>query len=62
MGNPVPCKVCHGEGGCFDAGHWYPCKWCKSAWNEQLPPINLPVSPSKGVLKVLNKRSGTDNK
>lgn len=22
------CKVCYGEGGCFDAGHWYECPVC----------------------------------
>lgn len=23
------CKVCHGEGGCFDAGWWYECSACR---------------------------------
>lgn len=23
------CKVCHGEGGCFDGGFWYECNSCK---------------------------------
>jgi hypothetical protein len=28
--NPV-CKVCHGERGSFDAGHWYECTACEES-------------------------------
>ena len=51
------CTTCYGRGGSFDSGFWYDCPTCKKtlgSWVavDQMPPINLPISPSKGIEQV----------
>ncbi len=52
----INCEGCQGAGVIYDAGHTYPCGWCKTKFGiyqpDKMPPINLPVSPSKGIEQV----------